>query len=167
MGQKPNKTIERLTGNFFGSPENPGYYISPEELWRDFEAEIRKFSIAEYDFPVRAARLSAAVKRFKTSEMIRFLINVAQWELDDGIEVELTPSLAKKLCKSFFGRTGSQRIMVAVFGNADRKSRNLDNNPERVAALVEKYDGRAQEAWIEALTKIKQVRKRYRDETAN
>ena len=42
-------------------------------LERDYLAEVAEYSDDRWEAPLRAARLAAAVKRYKTSEMLRFI----------------------------------------------------------------------------------------------
>ncbi|HCB2859817.1 hypothetical protein [Klebsiella aerogenes] len=44
-----------------------------ERLEADYQYEIRKFSNESWEAPQRAARLSAAVKNYKTSQMLSFI----------------------------------------------------------------------------------------------
>nr|UGK56239.1 hypothetical protein [Escherichia coli] len=63
--EKTQSPAERFYESIYYSDE------SPEE---DYLAELRNFSSDHWDTALRAARLSAAVKRFKTSEMLRFIL---------------------------------------------------------------------------------------------
>jgi hypothetical protein len=59
----------------------------------------------------RAARLSAAVKRYKTYRMLSFIFEIAE-----SVDLDFTPLVVKRLCTALFGRSGSQNIIVATFG---------------------------------------------------
>ncbi len=56
--------------------------------------------------------LAASVKRYKTSEMLRFIFATIAYDPDP----DLTPLTVRRLCKALFGRTGSQWLVVEVFG---------------------------------------------------
>jgi hypothetical protein len=42
----------------------------------------------------------------------------------------------KRLCNALFGRTGSQWLIVEVFGEKGRQHRSTDSNPEAVEKMV-------------------------------
>ncbi|EPC1428030.1 hypothetical protein ACRV30_005530, partial [Escherichia coli] len=104
-------------------------YYSDESLEEDYLAELRNFSSDHWDTALSAARLSAAVKRFKTSEMLRFILEFVVPENAQEDAPDLTPLAAKRLCNSLFGRSGSQSILVYVFGQAGRVHRSATCSP--------------------------------------
>ena len=61
-----------------------------EHLTRDYEAELLRYSDDSWELPQRAARLSAAVKRYKTYRMLNFIFEIA-----DSIDLDLTPLIVK------------------------------------------------------------------------
>ncbi|PJX61498.1 cytoplasmic protein, partial [Klebsiella sp. E-Nf3] len=77
-----------------------------EHLTRDYQAELQRYSDDSWELPQRAARLSAAVKRYKTYRMLNFIFEIA-----DSIDLDLTPLIVKRLCMRLFGRSGSQDII--------------------------------------------------------
>ncbi|KAF0661945.1 hypothetical protein L245_31680, partial [Salmonella enterica subsp. enterica serovar Worthington str. BCH-4719] len=79
-----------------------------ENLERDYLAEVVGYSDDRWEAPQRAARLAAAVKRYKTSEMLRFIFATVAHDPDP----DLTPLTVKRLCNALFGRTGSQWLIV-------------------------------------------------------
>ncbi|EDD5507535.1 cytoplasmic protein, partial [Salmonella enterica subsp. enterica serovar Enteritidis] len=48
-----------------------------EDLESDYQAELRNYRDDTWEAPQRAARLSAAVKRYKTYEMLYFFFQIA------------------------------------------------------------------------------------------
>ncbi|STT78433.1 YadA [Klebsiella pneumoniae] len=72
-----------------------------EHLTRDYQAELQLYSDDSWEFPQRAARLSAAVKRYKTYRMLNFIFEIA-----DSIDLDLTPLIVKRLCMRLFWPLG-------------------------------------------------------------
>ncbi len=88
------------------------YYIYPLVLLQQaYQIEMLGYTDEQWDAPRRAARLSAAVKNYKTSQMLLFIISIG---VEEG--VDLTPLVVKRLCNNLFGRKGSQSLIVKVFG---------------------------------------------------
>ncbi len=54
-----------------------GRCYTAENLERDYLAEVVGYSDDRWEAPQRAARLAAAVKRYKTSEMLRFILRLS------------------------------------------------------------------------------------------
>lgn len=48
-----------------------------EDLASDYQAELLKYRDDPWEAPQRAAKLSAAVKRYKTYEMLYFVFQIA------------------------------------------------------------------------------------------
>lgn len=94
-----------------------GRRYSEENLERDYLAEVARYSDDRWEAPQRAARLAAAVKRYKTSAMLTFIFSTVAHDPDP----DLTPLAVKRLCKALFGRTGSQGLIVEVFGEKGRQ----------------------------------------------
>ncbi|ENL7370607.1 hypothetical protein ACSR63_004557, partial [Escherichia coli] len=93
-----------------------GRCYTAENLEKDYLAEVANYSDDRWEAPQRAARLAAAVKRYKTSEMLRFIFATTAYDPDP----DLTPLTVRRLCKALFGRTGSQWLVVEVFGEKGR-----------------------------------------------
>jgi len=128
-----------------------------ERLEADYQDEIRKFSNDSWEAPQRAARLSAAVKNYKTSQMLSFIFEIG---IDHALD--LTPLVVKRLCQNLFGRKGSQAIIVDVFGSKQRIHRSIHSSPEFTDELTERYRRRADRYWKSTLTDIERVKLRYR-----
>lgn len=97
-----NKTREAMR-LFLG-----GRCYTAEKLEKDYLAEVANYSNDRWEAPQRAARLAASVKRYKTSEMLRFIFATIAYDPDP----DLTPLTVRRLCKALFGRTGSQWLVV-------------------------------------------------------
>ena len=50
-----------------------GRCYTAEKLEKDYLAEVANYSNDRWEAPQRASRLAASVKRYKTSEMLRFI----------------------------------------------------------------------------------------------
>ncbi|EPY2086457.1 hypothetical protein ACXAPZ_004996, partial [Escherichia coli] len=98
-------------------------------------AEVANYSNDRWEAPQRASRLAASVKRYKTSEMLRFIFATIAYDPDP----DLTPLTVRRLCKALFGRTGSQWLVVEVFGEKGRQHRSADSNPEMVEKMAARY----------------------------
>ncbi len=79
-----------------------GRCYTAENLERDYLAEVVGYSDDRWEAPQRAARLAAAVKRYKTSEMLRFIFATVARPRSG-----LNPLTVKRLCNALFGRTGA------------------------------------------------------------
>lgn len=112
-----------------------GRRYSEENLERDYLAEVARYSDDRWEAPQRAARLAAAVKRYKTSAMLTFIFSTVAHDPDP----DLTPLAVKRLCKALFGRTGSQGLIVEVFGEKGRQHRSDDSSPESVEKIAARY----------------------------
>ncbi|MGR7483724.1 hypothetical protein [Klebsiella aerogenes] len=128
-----------------------------ERLEADYQDEIRKFSNESWEAPQRAARLSAAVKNYKTSQMLSFIFEIG---IDHALD--LTPLVVKRLCQNLFGRKGSQAIIVDVFGSKQRIHRSIHSSPVFTDELTERYRRRAEHYWRSTLTDIERVKLGYR-----
>ncbi|WP_246545312.1 hypothetical protein [Photorhabdus hainanensis] len=128
-----------------------------EKLKEDYHAEFAKYSNDSWKAPQRAARLAAAVKRYKTSEMLRFILDTVAPEVDP----DLTPLVVKRLCNALFGRTGSQAIIVSVFGQKGRIHRSTDSAPDVIEQVAARYRPAAQRYWITTLANIERVKRGY------
>ncbi|MFP2240998.1 hypothetical protein ACLEX4_21080 [Pseudescherichia vulneris] len=128
-----------------------------ERLEADYQDEIRKFSNDSWEAPQRAARLCAAVKNYKTSQMLSFIFEIG---IDQALD--LTPLVVKRLCQNLFGRKGSQAIIVDVFGSKQRNHRSIHSSPAFTDELTERYRRRADRYWKSTLTDIERVKLGYR-----
>lgn len=130
---------------------------SAADLESAFLREVDRFSNDRWEAPQRAARLAAAVKRYKTSQMLDFIFTTIAHDPDP----DLTPLAVKRLCKELFGRTGSQRLIVEVFGVKGRRHRSDDSNPENVKKIAAKYRHKARRHWSATLADIERVKRLY------
>lgn len=152
-GQRTLREATRKAMDYFLRAER----YTLERLEADYLAELARYSDASWKAPQRAARLGAAVKRYKTSEMLCFIFATVPYEFDP----DLTPLTVKRLCNALFGRTGSQWLIVAVFGEKGRQHRSDDSNPERIEQMAARYRRAAQEQWAATLAEIERVKRTY------
>ncbi|HAF5680882.1 TPA: hypothetical protein ACJGSF_005646 [Salmonella enterica subsp. enterica serovar Muenchen] len=131
-----------------------------ENLERDYLAEVTGYSDDRWKAPHRAARLTAAVKRYKTSEMLRFIFATVAHDPDP----DLNPLAVKRLCNALFGRTGSQWLIVEIFGEKGRLHRSDDSSPEAVAKMAARYRRDAGLHWSATLAEIERVKQLYQTE---
>jgi len=123
----------------------------------DYLAEVKNFDLANWDAPRRAARLSAAVKNYKTSEMLTFLFSICVEE-----SVDLTPLVVKRLCVGWFNRSGSQKVLVALFGEKGRVHKSADSPDECIQLIVDKYRNEADKHWKQCMDTIKAIKLAYK-----
>lgn len=129
-----------------------------EDLESDYQAELRKYRDDTREAPQRAARLSAAVKRYKTYEMLHFFFEIA-----DEAGLDYTPLVVKRLCAHLFDRQGSQAVIVDIFGQKGRMHRSHDSNPDIIAAVAEQYRQQADNHWQKNVLKnIERMKQDYR-----
>ncbi|MCJ8600973.1 cytoplasmic protein [Klebsiella pneumoniae] len=133
------------------------YRYTLEMLERDYNEELRRYQDSQWDAPQRAARLSAAVKRYKTYEMLCFIFNMAY-----HVDLDYTPLVVKRLCNALFGRTGSQELIVDVFGQNGRSHRSKDSSPEVIKEVAARYRLSAHRHWKMTLRNIERVKLGYR-----
>ncbi|KLF28668.1 hypothetical protein YA29_16385 [Klebsiella aerogenes] len=126
-------------------------------LERDYLAEVAGYSDDRWEAPQRAARLAAAVKRYKTSEMLRFIFATIAYDPDP----DLTPLVVKRLCNALFGRTGSQWLIVEIFGEKGRQHRSHDSDPAVIEQMAAKYRRDAALHWSAILGEIERVKRLY------
>lgn len=135
------------------------YYIYRLVLLQNaYHFEILDYSDEKWDAPRRAARLSAAVKNYKTSQMLLFIITIG---IEDGLD--LTPLVVKRLCHNLFGRKGSQSLIVKVFGEKNRIKRSVHSDPEEIELITEKYRRAASHYWSSTLSDIEKVKLKYKE----
>ncbi|EAN7518580.1 cytoplasmic protein, partial [Salmonella enterica] len=128
-----------------------------EDLESDYKAELRNYRDDTWEAPQRAARLSAAVKRYKTYEMLYFFFLIA-----DEAGLDYTPLVVRRLCAHLFDRQGSQAIIVDIFGQKGRMHRSRDSAPDIIAAVAERYRQQADDHWQTVLKNIGRVKQDYR-----
>ncbi|WP_045391981.1 hypothetical protein [Vibrio rotiferianus] len=143
--------FEQLISRFYQE-----FVYTKEDLRYDYMAEIRDFDLSQWEAPKRAARLSAAVKNYKTSEMLVFTLLICQER-----RIDVTPLVIKRLNKAFFDRTGSQKDIVALFGESGRIHRSSDAHPDRIQMIVELYKAKAQRHWQQCLFDIESIKLEY------
>lgn len=135
------------------------YYIYPLVLLQQaYQIEMLGYTDEQWDAPRRAARLSAAVKNYKTSQMLLFIISIG---VEEG--VDLTPLVVKRLCNNLFGRKGSQSLIVKVFGEKNRIKRSAHSDPEEIELITKKYQRTASQYWSSTLSDIEEVKLKYKD----
>ncbi len=105
-----------------------------EDLESDYQAELCNYRDDTWEAPQRAARLSAAVKRYKTYEMLYFFFQIA-----DEAGLDYTPLVVKRLCAHLFDRQGSQNIIVDIFGQKGRMHRRPAAGRGPLADSSEEY----------------------------
>lgn len=134
-----------------------GRCYTVQNLEKDYLAELAGYCDERWEAPQRAARLAAAVKRYKTSEMLRFIFATIAYDPDP----DLTPLTVKRLCNALFGRTGSQWLVVEIFGEKGRQHRSKDSHPEAVEIMAARYRHAAGLHWSATLAEIKRVKRLY------
>ncbi|ASD61918.1 TPA: cytoplasmic protein [Enterobacter kobei] len=130
-----------------------------DHLARDYLAELHNYHDDSWEYPQRAARLSAAVKRYKTYRMLCFIFEIA-----DSIDLDLTPLTVKRLCTRLFGRSGSQDMIVAIFGQKGRQHRSRDNTLSTLDEITERYRLAAHSCQASTLSDIESVKRDYQAE---
>lgn len=136
-----------------------GRCYTAENLERDYLSELAGYSDERWEAPQRGARLAAAVKRYKTSEMLRFIFATIAYDPDP----DLTPLTVKRLCNALFGRTGSQWLIVELFGDKGRQHRSNDSTPEAVEKMAARYRHAARLHWSATLAEIERVKRLYQE----
>ncbi|MDE9429860.1 hypothetical protein [Xenorhabdus bovienii] len=136
------------------------HVYTAENLNADYMAELANYSDTSWEAPQRAARLGAAVKRYKTSEMLCFIFSTVAYEFDP----DLTPLTVKRLCNALFGRTGSQWLIVDIFGEKGRQQRSEDSNPDRIEQMAARFRTTAIQHWNVTLAEIERVKRKYQAE---
>ncbi|HHD9990463.1 TPA: hypothetical protein ACOZW9_005255, partial [Klebsiella pneumoniae] len=93
----------------------------------------------------------------KTSEMLRFIFATIAYDPDP----DLTPLAVRRLCQALFGRTGSQWLIVEIFGVKGRQHRSDDSTPEAVEKMATRYRHAAGLHWAATLAEIERVKRNY------
>lgn len=90
--------------------------------------------------------------------MLRFIFATIAYDPDP----DLTPLALKRLCNALFGRTGSQWLIVEVFGEKGRQHRSDDSSsPEAVEKMTARYRRDAGLHWSATLVEIERVKRLY------
>ena len=84
-----------------------GRCYTAKQLEKDYLSEVAGYSDDRWEAPQRAARLAAAVKRYKTSEMLRFIFATIAYDPDP----DLTPLAVRRLCQALFGSTAAMTAL--------------------------------------------------------
>ena len=143
--------IEQLVSKFYTE-----FVYTKSDFRDDYMAEIQDFDLSQWEAPKRAARLSAAVKKYKTSQMLVFILLICE-----QIRIDATPLVVKRLNKAFFDRTGSQKNIVALFGESGRIHRSSDANHDRIEVIVNTYKAKAKRHWQQCLSDIESIKLEY------
>jgi hypothetical protein len=89
--------------------------------------------------------------------MLRFIFATIAYDPDP----DLTPLAVKRLCQALFGRTGSQWLIVEIFGVKGRQHRSVDSTPEAVEKMATRYRHAAELHWAATLAEIERVKRNY------
>jgi hypothetical protein len=133
------------------------YYYSVELLQQQLLAEVDLYRNDQWSAPRRAARISAMVKRYKTSQMLVYVFDLAS-----KVELDITPLAAKRLCRVLFNRIGSQDIIVGTFGQKGRSKRSDISPQAAIDEIASRYVGAARAHWAGTLTDIEQAKNEYK-----
>ena len=87
--------------------------------------------------------------------MIRFIFATIAYDPDP----DLTPLAVKRLCNALFDGTGSQWLIVEIFGEKGRQRRSDDSNPEAVEKMAARYRYATGQHWSATLTEIERVKR--------
>lgn len=89
--------------------------------------------------------------------MLCFIFSTIAYDPDP----DLTPLTVKRLCDAMFGRTGSQWLIVAVFGEKGRHHRSEDSNLEAVEKMAARFRHSAKRHWSATLAEIERGKRIY------
>lgn len=145
--------IEKIAKRFSNE-----FAYSRAALEKDFMGELSNFDLEKWELFSRAARLSAYVKNYKTSQMLIFVITIVR-----EMNIDATPLVIKRICKLLFGRVGSQRDIVDLFGEEGRVHRSKDAHPDRIEEICQGYVESAKLHFQSTLLNIEEVKRTYRD----
>ncbi|MGL1451854.1 hypothetical protein ACSTI1_00995, partial [Vibrio parahaemolyticus] len=135
--------------------------VHEDSLWHDFKHELDNYSAETYEPAQRGARLTAAIKNFKTRRMIDFVVHVVLCEHVD--DFDMTPLTIRKLSKGLFnGRSGSQKILVELFGCDGRTRKASKRTHELVDELSERYRNDAKRLMAKTESDIEAAKRKYR-----
>ncbi|EOW7150965.1 hypothetical protein ACWLRT_004519 [Vibrio parahaemolyticus] len=135
--------------------------VHEDSLWMDFKRELENYSVEKYEPAQRGARLTAAIKNFKTRRMIDFVVHVVLYEHVD--EFDMTPLTIRKLSKGLFnGRSGAQQTLVEYFGCEGRTRKASKRTHELVDELSERYRNDAKRLMAKTESDIEAAKRKYR-----
>ncbi|QKJ89336.1 hypothetical protein PMPD1_4438 (plasmid) [Paramixta manurensis] len=143
--------LDQARDNFY---RNHSYTLG--DLEQDYRTELLRYSNDAWEAPQRAARLSAAVKRYKTYQMLCFIFDIAE---ESGLD--FTPLVVKRVCAHLFGRQGSQKLIVDIFGRKGRENRSPDSAPSVTESTAGKYQQAADAHWQRTMKDIEKVKRDY------
>lgn len=133
------------------------YHYSKEFMQKEYLREVYFYSDDKWTAPQRAARISAIVKRYKTSQTIAYIFGVAS-----EMHLDLTPLAVRRLCKILFNRTGSQDVIVGTFGQKGRSNKSSISSEAAIDEIASRYAVAARSYWAGTLTDIEQVKSEYK-----
>ena len=116
--------------------------FSLEDLQNSFQTEIDNYDPNVREPARRGARLAAAVKRYKTSEMIGWMLRMSKAE-----NLDMTPNLFNKIAKELFNRTGNNHLVQKILNQSGRTAKSLTNNDEIVRYVSNKHYNEAGAFW--------------------
>lgn len=137
------------------------FRFSLEDLHKSYQFEIDNYDPNVYDSPQRGARLAAATKRYRTSEMIGWMLKLSKEE-----KLDLTPSLFNKIAKELFNRTGNNHIVQKLLNQNGRTSKSETNNFETVNHAANKYKDEAMAFWDLVNDEVEMVKYAYQKKLA-
>ncbi len=138
--------------------------ISDDEIWREFKKEIDSYSVENYEPAARGARLTAAIKRYKTDCIMHFIFRNVLSSVVDSFDI--TPATFRKLSKALFdGRSGSQTVLVSCFGRSGRTRKASKGTHNLIDGLAKKHKAEADKLMFKVNTNIESAKSRYRAET--
>ncbi|HCH1012851.1 hypothetical protein J4H27_22825 [Vibrio alginolyticus] len=114
-------------------------YILDQNIQDAFDTELANYKDDEWEAPRRGARLTAAIKRYKTSCRLFELLVRLHKAAKDGKEIDVTPTIARRLAERIFlqdvrgeikGRIGSQKSYVYIFGQAGRTAKSSSTDDD-------------------------------------
>lgn len=156
LRQERNIRFERITEWMFRCVNT-----LTDSLWAEFKQELDAYNIEKYEPAQRGARLTAAIKNFKTRRMTDFVINVVVRSCVD--EFDITPLTIRKLSKGLFdGRSGSQQNLVQLFGVEGRTRKASARTHELIDLLIVQYRKQAKQLMTITERDIETVKARYR-----
>lgn len=134
---------------------------SVESLWADLKKEVDNYRSGKYEPAERGARITAAIKRYKTRKMLHFIVKDV---LCNHIgQFDMTPLTIRKLSKALFdGRSGSQEILVELFGFKGRTRKASNFTHELIGELAKTHGEAAKSFMTITNIGIEQMKDRYR-----
>lgn len=118
------------------------YEMDAERLLRGRLAELKErgfgtpvepvFSEGSPFDPSYAAKWSALTRKFKAGFLVNELISFANDQ-----ELDMTPTLAMRICKGWVGRSVSNRELIKIFGSENRDASEKSKDWPRLDELIE------------------------------